>query len=105
MAKEWRLDPDRALPAEPNTRNLARTIYRHAATLPLVSMHGHVDVGLFADNQQFGDPAELFITPDHYLIRMLVSQGYRHAELGVARRDGGNTVEITERDGRRGRGS
>lgn len=83
MTERWQLDPDRALPADPTTRGLARTIYRHAAACPLVSMHGHVDVELFADDTPFGDPAELLITPDHYLVRMLVSQGYRHTELGV----------------------
>lgn len=100
MTEQWQLDPDRALPADPPTRDLARTIYRHAATLPLVSMHGHVDVDLFADNQAFGDPAELLITPDHYLVRMLVSQGYRHAELGVPHRDRDSGGDPVERDPR-----
>ena len=88
MTQHWRLDPDRALPADPATRSLARTIYDHAAALPLVSMHGHVDVTLFTGNRPFPDPAQLLITPDHYLVRMLVSQGYRHADLGVRYRAG-----------------
>ncbi|HWC24210.1 MAG TPA: glucuronate isomerase [Flexivirga sp.] len=100
MTEHWQLDPDRALPAEPATRDLARTIYQHGAALPLVSMHGHVDVGLFAANQSFGDPAELLITPDHYLVRMLVSQGYRHGQLGVPHRDGTGATEAVERDPR-----
>lgn len=100
MTEHWQLDPDRALPADSPTRELARTIYRHAATLPLVSMHGHVDVDLFAANRAFGDPAELLITPDHYLVRMLVSQGYRHSQLGVQHRDGAPGGEPVEQDPR-----
>jgi glucuronate isomerase len=83
----WELHPDRALPAEPNLRTIAREIFAHTATLPIVSLHGHIDVGAIRRNDSFGDPAELFIIPDHYLVRMLVSQGYRHSELGVRPRD------------------
>lgn len=100
MAEQWQLDPDRALPADPTTRDLARTIYQHAASLPLVSMHGHVDVHLFADDKAFADPAALLITPDHYLVRMLVSQGCRHADLGVPYLDGARAAEPVERDPR-----
>jgi len=100
MTEQWQLDPDRALPADPAVRGLARTLYQRAATLPLVSMHGHVDVDLFADDRPFGDPAELFITPDHYLVRMLVSQGYRHAQLGVPYREGAQSDEPVEQDPR-----
>ncbi len=100
MSEQWQLDPDRALPADPTTRDLARTIYQHAAGLPLVSMHGHVDVGLFAANEPFGDPAALLITPDHYLVRMLVSQGYRHSQLGVPPREGAEEADAAERDPR-----
>ncbi|HUG50166.1 MAG TPA: glucuronate isomerase, partial [Terrimesophilobacter sp.] len=83
MAGQWRLHPDRALPAEPTQRAIARELYAQVAGLPLVSMHGHIDAALIADNAAFGDPAELFVIPDHYLTRMLVSQGYRPEELGV----------------------
>lgn len=79
----WTLHPDRALPAEPGQRAIARELYRAIADLPLVSMHGHIDVEAIRDNRSFGDPAELFVIPDHYLVRMLVSQGYTHSELGV----------------------
>jgi glucuronate isomerase len=63
-------------------------------------MHGHVDVGLFAADQPFGDPAELLITPDHYLVRMLVSQGYRHSQLGVPYREGASAEDVVEQDPR-----
>jgi len=84
----WTLHPDRALPADPGTRALAREIYAATASLPIVSMHGHVDAALLAADARFGDPAELFVVPDHYLVRMLVSQGVPHGDLGVPRRDG-----------------
>lgn len=81
----WALHPDRALPSEPGLRSLAREIYAHSAPLPIVSMHGHVAAADIRANASFGDPTELFIIPDHYLVRMLVSQGVTHDALGVAR--------------------
>lgn len=87
--KPWTLHPDRALPAEPGQLAIARELYGAIADLPLVSMHGHIDVDAIRDNTSFGDPVELFVIPDHYLTRMLVSQGYRHDELGVPRLDSG----------------
>src|SRR5690606_40115022 len=79
----WTLHPDRALPADPVTRPLAREIYQAVRDLPIVSMHGHVDVAAFADDEPFPDPAQLLVVPDHYLTRMLVSQGAKLPELGV----------------------
>ncbi|UJP40109.1 glucuronate isomerase [Cellulomonas palmilytica] len=82
------LHPDRALPADPTLRPLAREIFEQTRDLPLVSMHGHVDAALLADDEPFPDPAALLVVPDHYLIRMLVSQGVPQDALGVPRRDG-----------------
>lgn len=83
MTDTWTLHPDRALPADPTTRPIAREIYAAVRDLPIVSMHGHVDVAAFADDEPFPDPAQLLVVPDHYLTRMLVSQGARLPELGV----------------------
>lgn len=80
----WTLHPDRALPADPVTRPVAREIYRATRDLPLVAMHGHVPVEWFADDAPFPDPAQLLVVPDHYLVRMLASQGAGIEELGVA---------------------
>lgn len=80
---EWTLHPDRALPADPVTRPVAREIYAATRHLPIVTMHGHVDVATFADDAPFPDPAQLFVVPDHYLLRMLVSQGTPLPALGV----------------------
>jgi glucuronate isomerase len=69
---------------------LAYSIYEPARALPLVCPHGHVDAALFSDpNYRFGSPAELFIIPDHYVVRMLYSRGVAMEDLGVPRRDGG----------------
>lgn len=82
------LHPDRLFPVEASQRDLARALYQHVATRPIVSPHGHCDPRWFADNQRFPDPAQLLVVPDHYLLRMLVSQGVSLAELGVAAVDG-----------------
>jgi glucuronate isomerase len=90
------LDDDRALPAEPTTRALARQIYREVTDLPLVCMHGHVDAAVLATDQPFADPVALLVVPDHYLLRMLVSQGAELTELGVSAA-GGAPVETDPR--------
>jgi glucuronate isomerase len=65
-------------------------LYERIADLPIVSPHGHVDPALLADaNATFGTPADLFIIPDHYVFRMLYSQGVPLEALGIPRRDGG----------------
>ncbi|MCL4271290.1 MAG: glucuronate isomerase, partial [Anaerolineales bacterium] len=70
------MNPDRFLSPDLATRNIARDLYQAVAKLPIVSPHGHVDPHLFSDpNATFGTPAELFIIPDHYVTRMLYSQG------------------------------
>lgn len=91
------LDEDRLFPVEPRTRGLARDIYRTIRDLPIVSPHGHTDPAWFALNDPFPDPAELFVVPDHYVFRMLCSQGIPLTDLGVPRVDGGTS----ERDPRR----
>lgn len=70
------MNPDRFLSPDPITRNIARDLYQVVAKPPIVSPHGHVDPRLFSDpNATFGTPADLFIIPDHYITRMLYSQG------------------------------
>lgn len=82
-------DPDRLFPVEPSLRTLARELYETVAEAPIISPHGHCDPVWFAENQRFPNPAELFVVPDHYVFRMLVSQGVDMADLGVPRVDGG----------------
>jgi len=83
------LDPDRALPFPAEQRSTAREIYGETKDLPLICMHGHVEPEVFADDSPFADPAQLLIVPDHYVFRMLASQGIEPARLGVPRLDGG----------------
>ncbi len=77
------LRPDRALPVDPKVRSTAREIYDEVKDLPIISMHGHVPVETFLENSPFAGPSQLLITPDHYLCRMLYSQGYKPEDLGV----------------------
>lgn len=80
--------PDRLFPTDPATRDLTRTLYQEIRDLPIISPHGHCDPRWFAENQRFPNPADLFITPDHYVFRMLASQGIALDDLGIARADG-----------------
>jgi len=86
---KWYLPADRYFDPEPTQRRIARELYESVADLPLVCPHGHVDPRLFADeNASFGTPAELLIIPDHYVFRMLYSQGISLESLGIAPLDG-----------------
>jgi glucuronate isomerase len=89
MPHPLRLHPDRLFPADPDTRAIARRLYAEIKSLPIVSPHGHTDPSWFALNQNWKNPAELLITPDHYVFRMLYSQGVALEDLGVPRVDGG----------------
>ncbi|HXW19718.1 MAG TPA: glucuronate isomerase [Roseiarcus sp.] len=91
------LHPDRLLPIEPEARAVARRLYDGVASLPILSPHGHTDPSWFAEDAPFPDPAALFVKPDHYVFRMLYSQGVRLEDLGIARRDRGPV----ETDGRK----
>jgi glucuronate isomerase len=91
------LNPDRLFVPEPTQRALSRALYATVKDLPIVSPHGHTDPQWYADNEPFSDASALFITPDHYVFRMLYSQGVRLEALGIPRRDGG----AVEKDGRR----
>ena len=90
------LSEDRLFPADPATRSLARALYAEVAGLPIVSPHGHTDPRWYAENERFPDPAQLIVVPDHYVFRMLYSQGVPLEKLGVPRADGG----AVETDGR-----
>jgi glucuronate isomerase len=85
------LHPDRLLPIEPGARAIARRLYREVASLPLLSPHGHTDPGWYADDAAFRDPATLFVQPDHYIFRMLYSQGLALEALGIPPKDGSPT--------------
>ena len=90
------LSDDRLFPADPATRAVARQLFESIRHLPLISPHGHTEPRWYAEDEAFPDPAQLLIVPDHYVTRMLVSQGIKPSALGVARKDGGPS----ETDGR-----
>jgi glucuronate isomerase len=77
------LDDDRLFPPDPGTRDVARRLFNSVRSLPIVSPNGHTDAKWFAQNEAFPDPATLLIVPDHYIFRMLYSQGIRLEELGI----------------------
>ena len=87
---KWHLPEDRYFNPDPSQRSIAIELYKSVADLPIISPHGHVDPRLLADeNASFGTPVDLLIIPDHYVFRMLYSQGIHLEDLGVPRIDGG----------------
>ncbi len=77
------LDPNRLFSSEPTQRAIAGRLYAEVKDLPIVSPHGHTDPSWFAYNGPFGDATELLIKPDHYVFRMLYSQGIPLESLGI----------------------
>jgi glucuronate isomerase len=77
------LDGNRLFPAEGAARAVAVKLYESIAGLPIISPHGHTDPAWFADNKPFPNPTALFLQPDHYIFRMLYSQGVSLESLGV----------------------
>ena len=60
---------------------LARAIYAEMRKYPIVSPHGHVDASMILADKNFTDPVALLMAPDHYILRMLHSQGVKYEEL------------------------
>ena len=87
------LHPDRLFSSDDAQRQMARTLYDTIKDLPIISPHGHTDPAWFASNAPFANPSDLLITPDHYVFRMLYSQGIEMERLGVPRADGGWTEQ------------
>ncbi|MEW6576347.1 MAG: glucuronate isomerase [Pseudomonadota bacterium] len=85
--KPLSLHPDRLFPAETDTRNIARRLYAEVAGLPIISPHGHTDPEWWATDASFGNAAELLLHPDHYVFRMLYSQGVSLEALGIRNPD------------------
>jgi glucuronate isomerase len=82
------LHPDRLFPADTATRAIARRLYELVRGLPILSPHGHTDPRWFATDAPFSNATELLLAPDHYLYRMLYSQGISLSDLGVPSREG-----------------
>lgn len=82
------LNEDRFFDPAPAIRTVARKLYQSVKNLPIISPHGHVDPNIFVENKPFPNPTELFLVPDHYIFRMLYSQGISHESLGIPALDG-----------------
>ncbi len=92
MLSPQRRDPDRLLPADPRTREIARSLYEAVAQAPIISPHGHVPVELLRDDLAFEDPVALLVAKDHYVTRLLHAAGVDYAALGL----GGHRAEPRE---------
>jgi glucuronate isomerase len=90
------LDENRHFDSDPAVRAAARALYEETSRLPLICPHGHVNPAVLADNAPFPEPAALLIVPDHYIFRLLYSQGVSLEALGIPARDHG-TVETDPR--------
>jgi glucuronate isomerase len=93
MARPLKLDPDRLLPADERTRGIARALYAEVAGLPIISPHGHTDPKWFATDANWSNVTELLLSPDHYLYRMLYSQGVALDDLCVPSKAGMPTTD------------
>ncbi len=82
------LHDDRFFDPDPAVRRVARDLYSAIKDRPLVCPHGHVPPALLAENEPFPEPTSLILTPDHYIFRMLYSQGLRLEDLGIPTVDG-----------------
>ena len=96
MPKSLVLHADRLFPVDANVRAIARDLYASVRSLPILSPHGHTDPEWFARNEPFGNATDLLLAPDHYLFRMLYSQGIDLARLGVASRRGPSDADPRE---------
>ncbi|WP_230483072.1 glucuronate isomerase [Sphingomonas sp. Leaf21] len=88
MTRPLTLNPDRLFPADPTTRGIARSLYAEVADLPIISPHGHTDPRWFATDEPWADASDLLLAPDHYVFRMLYSQGIALDDLGIPHRGG-----------------
>jgi len=96
MPRPLSLNEDRLFPAEPSARAIARRLYQPVAGLPIISPHGHTDPEWFATDAPFADATSLLLAPDHYLYRMLYSQGVPLDSLGVPSRKGPSSADPRE---------
>ena len=97
MTQPLRLNPDRLFAPNESVRAIARRLYAEVCDLPIISPHGHTDPAWFALNEPFANPAALFVEPDHYVYRMLYSQGIALERLGIPDIDG-KRADVDPRD-------
>jgi glucuronate isomerase len=88
MTRALHLHPDRLFPSDPTQRDIARALYAEIGALPIVSPHGHTDPRWFAEDSRWQNATELLLAPDHYVFRMLYSQGVALDDLAIPSRAG-----------------
>ena len=88
------IHPDRLFPVEPSTRKIAKKLYERVRNLPIVSPHGHTKASWFATNDPFPGPVQVFVQPDHYIFRMLYSQGIPLDDLEIGQPEPKNPRKI-----------
>lgn len=93
MSRPLELHPDRLFPSDPTQRGIARALYQSVARLPIVSPHGHTDPHWFASDAPWHNATELLLAPDHYIFRMLYSQGIALEALGIPSRAGPSAAD------------
>ena len=76
------MSTDSSPPTEP-ARSIAAQLYAGVRDLPIISPHGHTDPRWFAENKPFANATALLLQPDHYIFRMLYSQGVSLESLGI----------------------
>lgn len=94
MSKILELNEFRLFPTETEARNICSRLYESIKTLPIISPHGHTDPSWFSENLPFGNATDLLVTPDHYLLRMLYSQGISIESLGFTNEE----VKVDKRE-------
>jgi len=82
------LHDDRFFDPAPSVRRVARELYDAIKELPIVGPHGHVEPRILAEDTPFPEPTALIIQPDHYVFRLLYSQGVSMEDLGIPTQDG-----------------
>ena len=88
-AKDWRTTETFLFDPEPSVRNVALELFSGAQNLGLICPHGHIAPGLLGDaDTKFANPTDLLLRHDHYIFRLLYSQGIKLEDLGVGAREG-----------------
>ena len=78
------LNKNRLFPKDPSTAKIASMLFELVENIPIISPHGHTDARWFSENNPFENPTDLFVTPDHYVYRMLLSQGIELSSIGLS---------------------
>ena len=104
----YRFVPRTPIKAHPNTDAEPRSLLQRNSCRPRDCTRALPEVGdaaarlsararrskLLALDEPFPDPAALIVIPDHYIVRMLYSQGVAMEHLGIPRTDGARSNAI-----------